>query len=142
MVVQSFGRLQGLVHAICQTEALAEANELVKKKWVRVERRAVSMMLTAIPTGVREELVATKSLTPLKVLAKLMSIYQPGGLQEKTVILRQLEDPGEQQTVLGATMSLRTWIRWLRRAEDVNLSLPDPSILVRGLHRLSKKVLG
>ena len=72
--------------------------ELKKKKWVRVERRAVTMMMGAVPQSIKDELVATKSLTPLKIVAKLMTIYQPGGLQEKTVILRQLEDPGSQPT--------------------------------------------
>ena len=36
---------------------------------------------------------------------------------------------------------LRKWLR-LRRAEDVGLSLPDASILMRGLNKLMKKVLG
>ena len=109
------------------------SDELKKEKWVRVERRA---------GGVKEELVATKSLTPLRILAKLMSLYQPGGLQEKTVILKQLEDPGEATSAALGVQQLRKWLRWLRRAEDVGLSLPDASILVRGLHKLMKKVLG
>ena len=115
--------------------------ELKKKKWVRVERRAVTMMMGAVPQSIKDELVATKSLTPLKIVAKLMTIYQPGGLQEKTVILRQLEDPGEPSNTAGAVSLLRKWLRWLRRAQDVGLSLPDASILVRGLTRLMRKVL-
>ena len=118
------------------------SDELKKEKWVRVERRAVTMMLAAIPSGVKEELVATKSLTPLRILAKLMSLYQPGGLQEKTVILKQLEDPGEATSAAQGVQQLRKWLRWLRRAEDVGLSLPDASILVRGLNKLMKKLLG
>ena len=85
--------------------------------------------------------MATKSLTPLKIVAKLMTIYQPGGLQEKTVILRQLEDPGEPANTAGAVSLLRKWLKWFRRAQDVGLSLPDASILVRGLTRLMRKVL-
>ena len=65
------------------------------------------MMLAAIPSGVKEELVATKSLTPLRILAKLMSLYQPGGLQEKTVILKQLEDPGEGTSAAQGVQQLR-----------------------------------
>ena len=118
------------------------SDELKKEKWVRVERRAVTMLLSAIPGGVKEELVATKSLTPLRILAKLMALYQPGGLHEKTVILKQLEDPGEPTTAAQGVQQLRKWLRWLRRAEDVGLSLPDASILMRGINKLMKKLLG
>ena len=117
------------------------SEELKKTKWVRVERRAVSMLMDAIPTGVREELVATKSLSPVKVIAKLMTIYQPGGLHERTVILRQLEDPGEAGNAVTGVQSLRKWLRWLRRAQDVGLCLPDSTILLRGLTKLMKKLL-
>ena len=54
--------------------------ELKKVKWTRVEKRAISMMLTAVLTTVKEELVATRSLTPLRLLSKLMVLYQPGGV--------------------------------------------------------------
>lgn len=117
------------------------SEELKKTKWVRVERRAVSMLMDAIPTGVREELISTKSLSPVKVIAKLMTIYQPGGLHERTVILRQLEDPGEAGNAVTGVQSLRKWLRWLRRAQDVGLCLPDSAILLRGLTKLMKKLL-
>ena len=115
--------------------------ELRKNKWVRVERRAVTMMMAAVPQSIREELVATRSLTPLRIVTKLMTIYQPGGVQEKTVILKQLEDPGEAGTTSSGVAQLRKWLRWLRRAQDVGLSLPDASILMRGLTKLMKKIL-
>ena len=67
----------------------------------------------------------------LKIVSKLMTLYQPGGTQEKMVVLRQLEDPGEQPNPGAAAGALRKWIRWLRRAEDISLSLPDPTILMR-----------
>ena len=117
------------------------SEELKKTRWVRVEHRAVSMLMEAIPTAVQEELVATKSLSPLKVIAKLMTIYQPGGVHERTVILRQLEDPGEAANVMVGVQSLRKLLRWLRRAQDVGLCLPDSTILLRGLTRLMKKLL-
>ena len=115
------------------------SSELRKTKWVRVERRAVTMMMSAVPASIKDELVATKSLSPLKIITKLMTIYQPGGLQEKSV--KQLEDPGEAAGTSAAVAQLRKWLRWMRRAEDVNLSLPDASILMRGLTRQMKKVL-
>ena len=57
------------------------------------------------------------------------------------MILRQLEDLCEQPNPGAAAGALRKWIRWLRRAEDISLSLPDPTIVMRGLTKLTKKVL-
>ena len=87
--------------------------------------------MAAIPSGAKDELISTKSLSPMKIVSKLMTLYQPGGTQEKMVVLRQLEDPGEQPNPGAAAGALRKWIRWRRRAEDISLSLPDPTILMR-----------
>ncbi len=40
-------------------------------------------------------MIATKTLHPLGITAKLMAIYQPGGLSEKSIILKNLESPQE-----------------------------------------------
>ena len=80
-----------------------------------------------------EELVATKSLTQLKIVAKFMTIYQPDGFQEKTVALRQLKDPREIPSNARAVGELRRWLRWLRTAQDVGPG--------EGLARLMRKVL-
>ena len=36
---------------------------------------------------------------------------------------------------------LRTWMRWRRRSVDLGLSLPDATILMRGLTKMMKRVL-
>ena len=123
------------------TFTIEPSAELKKVKWTRVEKRAISMMLTAVPSTVKEELVATRSLTPLRLVSKLMVLYQPGGVHERTIILRQLEEPVEAGSPLEACQGLRRWMRWLRRASDIDLNLPDSTILLRGINRLSKKVL-
>ena len=82
-------------------------------------------MLTAVPSTVKEELVATRSLTPLRLVSKLMVLYQPGGVHERSIILRQLEEPVEAGSPSEACQGLRRWMRWLRRASDIDLNLPD-----------------
>ena len=54
---------------------------------------------------------------------------------------RVLEQPQEATTIQAAVQGIRRWLRWKRRAEEIGVSLPDPSVLSRGLHRLTKKVL-
>ena len=37
---------------------------------------------------------------------------------------------------------MRRWLRWKRRAEELGVSIPDATILVKGLGRLMKKLSG
>ena len=46
-----------------------------------------------------------------------------------------------QLIMVEAVTSLRRWMRWLRRAVDIELSLPDSTILLKEVSRLSRKVL-
>ena len=113
---------------------------LTQKKWARLERRAASLLLAAIPEGLREEVVSSRSLSTLGILTKGMIQYQPGGLAEKSAILAALEGPQEAQSIASGVTTLRRWLRWKRRAEDLGVSIPDATILVRGLGKLMKKL--
>ena len=85
--------------------------------------------------------MATKTLNPLGILSKLMVQYQPGGLSEKGIILKNLESPAEASSLSTALTSLRRWLRWKRRAEELGVAMPDPSVLVKGLNKITRKVL-
>ena len=115
--------------------------ELQQKRWQRLERRVASLLLKAIPTSQKEELVAGKSISTFSIMAHLQVIYQPGGLGEKETILRNLESPVEANTLQEAVVLLRKWCRWRARARDIGVAEPDPSVLMRGLNRLARKVL-
>ena len=116
-------------------------SELKQKKWSKLERRASSLMMAALPEQLKEEVVAAKSVSALGILSKAMLLYQPGGLAERTAILSALESPQEATTVSMAITQLRRWVRWKRRATEVGVSLPDSTILVRGLSKLMKRVV-
>ena len=111
------------------------------EKWSRLERRASAMLMGAIPPTIREEIVSARSVSALGIITRLLTIYQPGGLAEKALILSSLENPKEEGTLPGAVQALRRWIRWRRRATDVRVSIPDPTVLMRGLTKLTKKVM-
>ena len=70
-----------------------------------------------------------------------MVTYQPGGHQEKSSVLKALEAPSEAGSVSEVIQSLRKWLKWKKRAEDIDVKLPDPSILLRGLDKLSGRML-
>ena len=114
---------------------------LSQKKWSRLEKRASGLLLTAIPSTLREEVVAPKSISTLGILVRGMELYQPGGLAERQAILSALEAPTEAQSVGARISTLRKWIRCKRRAEELGVSVPDPTILARGLSRMLRKIL-
>ena len=115
--------------------------ELQEPKWRRLERRAVGLLLRALPDGAREEMVATKSMTCYAILCKLMASYQPGGLVEKSVILKNLESPPEVDSLASLVVGLRKWMRWKQRAQELGVTIPDPTVLARSLSKMVKKVV-
>ena len=115
--------------------------ELKGAKYQRLEKRATALLMAAIPQNQQEEVIAGKEVSTLAVLSRLMTSYQPGGLSEKAAILSALDSPEEAQTLAQAVVGLRRWLRWHRRAGEVNVVRPDATIQVKGLGRLMKKVL-
>ena len=84
-------------------------SSVLKPEWARVERRATAMMLSAVPKAIREEIIAHGQVSTLDLLCKLYSVYQPGNLQEKTLVLKMLEQPEECTSALQAVEGLRRW---------------------------------
>ena len=69
-----------------------------------------------------------------------MVMFEPGGLSERASILSELENPMEAASIPAATQGLRRWVRWKRR-EELGVSVPDSTILMRGLHKLTRRIL-
>ena len=111
------------------------------KRWSRLERRASTLLLAALPDGQRDDLVAAKRLTSLEIICHLLMTYQPGGLAEKELILKSLEQPTESTSLQEAIVNRRRWARWRRRAADLGVSEPDPYLLLKGLNRIIKRPL-
>lgn len=95
----------------------------------------------AVPEGQREELISAKRLSAMSIVCKLLVTYQPGGLAEKELILKSLELPPESANLVEAVQSLRRWSRWRRRGGDLQISEPDPFLLLKGLNRIVRKPL-
>ena len=105
------------------------------------EKRATALLMQAIPGSQQEEVIAGKEVTVVSILSRLMLSYQPGGLSEKAAILGALDNPDEAQSLSAAVSGLRKWLRWHRRAGEVGVTRPDPTIQMRGLSKLMRKVL-
>jgi hypothetical protein len=90
---------------------------------------------------VREELVSARRLSVFGILTHLLLTYCPGGVQEKQTLLRNLEDPSEIQSMAEAPAALRRWMRWRKRTQEIGAVSPDPTILLKGLNKMTKKLL-
>ncbi|CAE7563194.1 GIP [Symbiodinium sp. CCMP2592] len=115
--------------------------ELTRPEWARVERRATAMMLSAVPRGVRDEVIAHGQVTSLVLLCKLYAMYQPGNLQEKALVLKMLEMPDECSSAQEAMEGLRKWNLWRRRAMSIGIAEPDASVLLKGLDRITGPIV-
>ena len=75
------------------------------------------------------------------MLTYLFTTYSPGGVAEKQTLLKSLEDPAEISSVQEAPGAIRKWMRWRRRAKEVGAVEPDPALLLKGLNKMTRRVL-
>ena len=115
--------------------------ELTDMRYWRLESRAYAMLQNAVPSLVREELVSSRSIHCVGLLFHVLRLYQPGGLQERTRLLDQLSNPGKAVSASEGVAKLRAWHRALARAVTMQVSIPDSSILLRGLDSASEGLL-
>ena len=99
------------------------------------------MMLNAVPEPVREELVSSWRMSVFSIITHLYVTYCPGGVSEKHNLLKSLEEPSEVGSLTDAPPALRKWLRWRQRATEIGATMPDPTLLVRGLLKMTRKVL-
>ena len=114
---------------------------LKQKKWARVSRRIETMLIQAAPASVQEELNAARVSGLLPVVCRLYVIYGPGGLNEREIGLRQIQDPNPGTTVADTVEILRKWARWCARMTELGGTLPDCALRVKALGKITKVAL-
>ena len=78
----------------------------------------------------------------LATLARIVILYRPGSMAERQQILKSLESPSTASSAADAVQELRKWSRWVARATDLGLQCPDPSVMIKGLGAIVRKILG
>ena len=114
---------------------------LNKPKWSRVSRRIETMILAALPATVRQEVSASRVSGLLAVMCKLYVIYAPGGITERELGLRHIQEPPACSGVAETIEGLRKWKRWCLRMTELGGTLPDPALQVRALTKLTRSTL-
>ena len=117
------------------------SSTLLQPKWGRVSRRMESMIIAACPGPVKEELSAARVSGILPVLCRLFIIYAPGGLMERELGLKQVQDPPVATNPKDAVQLLRKWQRWSARLKELGGTLPDSALRVRALEKMTRAVL-
>lgn len=116
-------------------EEIAQGNE-------RLAQRAATMLMQAVPSGMRSELVAARHMDVGNILFKIYKTYQPGGLAERRQMLAQLTGTRAAATPSEAVGSLRLWKRQAQRAAELHATMPDPVLQVRALTNIHGGPLG
>ena len=107
----------------------------------RMDLRASGLLLAALPASLKQDLIASRNLTSGKILFKVFQTYQPGGASERATTLRELSMEQAVATPKEAVERLRTWRRHQQRAEELRVTLPDSTLLVKSLSTLVATVL-
>ena len=106
--------------------------------WPRTENWVVGMLLQAVPKDIYEDLVANRHMSAGQVMFKLYTVFQPGGRVERTSLLQMLVDwKGPSNNAAEMVNSIRKWRRWVVRAEELQLVLPDPLVLAGVVAKMS-----
>eukprot|EP00913_Durusdinium_trenchii_P004009 g3713.t1 len=105
--------------------------------WSRLEQRGQLMLINAVPQSIKAEILSSRTTSSVEVLYALFRRYQPGGLAERSRLLRQLVEPKTPQTMNEVVEALRGWRRSLRRAQELEIATPDATLLLGALDRMS-----
>ena len=119
------------------------SQELISGKYVRVNARSCAMVLQAIPESIKTDLVARRATQSMPLLLfRLYTVYQPGGAGERSTILQRLQASERPSTIDDCLRQLRAWPRWVQRCQDMGMSVPDGTVLARGLTNLTAGTIG
>ena len=115
-------------------------DELSQPAYSRLEQRVTSMLLAALPENLRQDILASRLLSSVNVLYRVMIAGQPGGTAERSTLLTFLTQPGSATTPIEALDKLRKYSRWRARAEQLQVSFPDPSLLLRAVEAIISNI--
>ena len=106
-----------------------------------MESRAVSLILAAVPSAMRDEAVSNRSLTTASLLFRIQCVYQPGGSSERAMLLSQLVNPDLVKSFGAGVAMLRKWQQHFQRVRELQASLPDSSLLLKGVDAATGSIL-
>ena len=117
------------------------SEELCEERWRRLERRVLTLMLATLRKQAKDDAVTHRINTVPGLLYRLHILYAPGSAAERATILRQLEGQPGTTSIVDTVVALRKWRRQLQRADEMRVSIPDSSLLLRGVETLASRAV-
>ncbi|CAE7406162.1 GIP [Symbiodinium sp. CCMP2592] len=115
--------------------------ELRAPRWARLEKKVMMLLLGAMTRTAKDDVITHRVRTVPGVLYRMHVLYQPGGASERAAILRQLEGKAMGEGVHDCIAALRKWRRYLQRAEEMGVTIPDASILLKSVELIIERAL-
>ena len=114
--------------------------ELLQPIYARTEQRGVGLLLRAMSEDIRKILISNRDMNSTSLVWRLLITFQPGGPGEKGQLLEDLTVMKPSSTASEVATSLRHWRRCFQRAQEIGTSLPDGTLLLRGLEGPTKTI--
>ncbi|CAE7196678.1 RE1 [Symbiodinium microadriaticum] len=95
----------------------------------------------ALPSALYEQALSVRSVSCTCMLLLAMRMYQPGGLSERSELLKGLTGLAMCDNAVTAVAVLQKWFRHLERARTMEISVPDSSLLLDGVDKCMKGIL-
>ena len=113
---------------------------LTTQAYLRTEQRGMGLLLRAMSDELKKVIIANRDLTSTHLIWLLLITFQPGGSGEKGQLLQTLTTVAPGTTPGEAATAVRHWRRCFQRAREIDASLPDGTLLVKGLEGVAKLV--
>ena len=144
-ILQMVGTTYGRWLAATPLERLqitpAGETSLCSGRWIRVNARIASMILTSMGDELKADAVAQRITQSVpRMVFRLFTVFQPGGSAERQDLLQRLQSPRDSmkgESVEDALRVLQAWPRWVARCASMKMTPPDPQVLARGLMDLT-----
>ena len=86
------------------------------------------MLSKALPSGIYELALSSRNTSCVGLIFTTLKIYQPGGLMERSELLRGLTILAVAQNASSGVAIVRDWLRHLDRARNMGVAIPDCSL--------------
>ena len=111
------------------------------ERFLRLESRGLAMLSKAVPQAVYDNALSIRNTTCVGILFLVLKAYQPGGLHERTELLKGLTALSESGTASQGVSTLQQWFRHLERARGMSIAIPDCTLLLHGIDAMAKPLL-
>ena len=107
--------------------------DLQNPSFARLEARAASMLMHAVPESISSQALATRPLSTVGLLFQILKQFEPGGLGKRQKWLQSLTELASATAASEAVLTLQ--------ARTMHLQIPDGSLLLAALESMSKSLL-